>query len=198
MSLKLLANSNILVIGSTGAGKTTAVFEIITRKLIHPFPKKIFYLYATYQPMFDEWKDKITFVQGLKLDVINDYEDSKLLIIDDLILDISKELANHVIIGSHHKQTTTIFITHSLYLNNEFYRLISNNSQYILLFKNKRNFSQISRLATQILGGEKHRLLEAYKYIGSYEFVLLSFHPKVPDELLVITNLFDKCISVYL
>ena len=88
----------------------------------------------------------IEFVKGFDLNVINNYKGPKLLIIDDLILELNKDLANHFIAGSHHKQTTTIFIIHSLYLNNELYRLISNNSQYILLFKNKRNFSQVSRL----------------------------------------------------
>ena len=71
----------------------------------------------------------IEFVKGLDLSVLNNYNGPKLLIIDDLILELNKELANHFIAGSHHKQTTTIFITHSLYLNNELYRLISNNRQ---------------------------------------------------------------------
>ena len=198
MSINFIADSNILVIGSTGAGKTTAVFEIIKQKRINPMPEKIFYLYATHQPIFDQWCDKITFVKGLQLDVIENYKEPKLLIIDDLILEISRELANHVIAGSHHKNTTTIFITHSIFLNNELYRLISNNAQYILLFKNKRNFSQVTRLARQILGAEYNKLLEAYKYVGSYQFVLLSFHPKVPEELLVTTDFFKPCQSVFL
>ena len=160
MSIKLYANSNILVIGSSGSGKTTAVLKIIEEKLIEPMPKKIFYLYGTHQPFMDDMTN-IEFVKGLDLSVINNYEGPKLLIIDDLILELNKELANHFIAGSHHKQTKTIFITHSLYLNNKLYRLISNNSQYILLSKNKRNLSQVSRLGHQILGEDYGRLVEA-------------------------------------
>ena len=197
MSIKLYANSNILVIGSSGSGKTTAVLKIIEEKLIEPMPKKIFYLYGAHQPFMDDMTN-IEFVKGLDLSVINNYKGPKLLIIDDLILELNKELANHFIAGSHHKQATTIFITHSLYLNNELYRLISNNSQYILLFKNKRNFSQVSRLGRQILGEDYGRLVEAYKYVKSFEFVLLSFHPLVPDDLLVTADFFKTCPSVFI
>ena len=54
MSIKLYANSNILVIGSSGSGKTTAVLKIIEEKLIEPMPKKIFYLYGAHQPFMDD------------------------------------------------------------------------------------------------------------------------------------------------
>ena len=200
MYLKFYANSNILVIGSTGSGKTTAVLKMIKDRLIEPMPSKIFYMYGAHQPFMDTWNSEdnpqITFIEGLQLDVIDGYKGPKLLICDDLIMSLSRDLANHFIAGSHHKETTTIFITHSLFLNNELYRLISNNSQYIMLFKNKRNFSQVSRLGRQILGVEYQRLLEAYKYIEAFQFVLLSFHPRVPDELLVTVQ--EKCLNVFI
>lgn len=202
MPFKFYSNSNILVIGSSGSGKTTTVFKIIKQRLIEPMPEKIFYLYGAHQPIFDEWNnDKsnppIKFVEGLQLDVIDGVKGPKLLVCDDLIMELSKKLATHFIAGSHHKQTTTIFVTHSLFLNNDLYRLISNNSQYILLFKNKRNFSQVTMLARQVLGKNKERLLEAYRYIKAFDFVLLSFHPLVPEELLVTAGYFAKWPSVF-
>ena len=201
MSLKFIANSNILVIGSTGSGKTTAVLQIIKDRLIEPMPSKIFYMYGAHQTFMDDWnkdteKPHITFIEGLQLDIIDKHEGPKLLICDDLIMSLSRDLANHFIAGSHHKQTTTIFITHTLFLNNELYRLISNNSQYFMLFKNKRNFAQVSRLGRQILGVDYQRLLEAYKYVKPFQFVLLSFHPQVPDELLVTVP--EQCLNVFI
>ena len=203
MPFKFYANSNILVIGSSGSGKTTTVFKIIKQRLIEPMPQRIYYLYGAHQPIFDEWnKDKsnpnIIFIEGLQLDVIDEFKGPKLLVCDDLIMELSKKLATHFIAGSHHKQTTTIFITHSLFLNNDLYRLISNNSQYILLFKNKRNFQQVNLLSRQVLGKNNERLLEAYRYIKAFYFVLLSFHPLVPEELLVTAGYFDKCPSVFI
>ena len=196
--------SNILVIGSSGSGKTTSVLKIIKERLIYPFPEKIIYLYGAYQSFMDSWnKDKtnppISFVKGLDLTVVDKHlTKSKLLIVDDLILELNKQMAQHFIAGSHHKNVTTIFITHSLFLNNEHYRLISNNSQYIMLFKNKRNYAQVSTLGRQILGENKDLLLEAYKYIKPFQFVLLTLHPLVPEELLITTDFFEICPSVYI
>ena len=198
MSLKLLANSNILVIGASQSGKTTSVLKIIDQKLIEPMPRKIFYLYAARQPFMDEWKDRIQFVEGLDLTVIKDVSEDKLLIIDDLMLSLNKDLAHHFIAGSSHKRTTTIFITHAIFLNNDNYRLISSNSHYMLLFYNRRNYSQIVRLARQVLGSDSDLLLEAYKRLDSYQFVLLSFHQRVPRELLIISDFFAKCPSIFL
>ena len=197
--LKFYANSNIVVIGSSGSGKTTAVLKIIEQKLIEPMPEKIFYLYGSArQPFMDDWirdkkKPAIEFIEGLNLDIVNSYLGPKLLICDDLILELNRNLAQHFIAGSTHKQTTTIFITHSLFLNNEHWRLCSNNAHYILLFKDKRHFAQVARFGRQILGAGYTRLVEAYKYTKTFGFVLLSFHPLVPDELLVTTDYFEKC-----
>ena len=97
MSIKFYATSNILVIGASQSGKTTAVLKIIQQKLIHPMPKKIFYLYGARQPFMSQWnidnpKQKIEFVEGLNLDVVDRYKEQKLLIIDDLILELNKDL----------------------------------------------------------------------------------------------------------
>ena len=202
MSIKFVANSNILVVGCSGSGKTTTVLRIVKERLVDPMPTKIFYMYGAYQKEFDVWQNsksmpKITFVEGLDLDVIDQHAEPKLLIIDDLILDLDRQLAQHFIAGSSHKNTTTIFMSHSLFLNNELYRLISNNSQYIILMKNKRNISQISTLGRQILGPRQDLLLAAYKYTKPFGFVLLSFHPLVPEELLVTADFFEKCLSVF-
>ena len=79
----------ISVIGSSGSGKTTAVLKIIEEKLIEPMPKKIFYLYGAHQPFMDDMTN-IEFVKGLDLSVINNYNGPKLLIIDDLILELTR------------------------------------------------------------------------------------------------------------
>ena len=203
MAFNLYANSNIMVIGSTFTGKTTAVLKIIKQRKIHPMPKKIFYLYGAKQPFMDTWNlDKqnpeIEFIKGLQLDVIDAYIKPKLLIIDDLMMEQNKDLANHFIAGSHHKQTTTIYITHSLFVKNDIYRIIMNNCQYMILMKNKRNYSQVKTLAGQVLAEERHRIVDGYKYIKPFDFLLLSFHANVPEELLVTADYFSKCPSVFL
>ena len=203
MPLKFYPYSNIMVIGATSTGKTTAVLRIIKERLIIDMPSKIFYCYGAKQPFMDTWNrdssnPKIDFVEGLHLDVINSFKGPKLLVIDDLVTEQSKALSNHFIRDSHHKKCTTIYISHSVFQNNDNYKMITNNCQYMLIMKNKRNFLQVKILATQILGDRGDRIIEAYKYIDCYEPLVLYFHPKVPDQLLVVADYFKTCPSVFL
>ena len=203
MPLKFYAKSNILVIGPTGCGKTTAVLRIIEEKLIEPMPEKIFYMYAAHQPFMDEWnnsgsKPEIEFVRGVDLNLLENYEGSKLVVFDDLILSISKEIAQRFIAGSHHNNTTTILISHAIYLNNEHYRLMKKNTHYVLIFKDKRYLADVKRYAATNLCENSHRLIEAYKYISAFDFVLLSFENRIPEQLLVTADFFSKWLSVFL
>ena len=203
--LKFVANSNIIIVGATSTGKTTTVLQILKNRLINPWSPNILYLYGARQPFMDTWADdpdnpKINFYEGLQLDVLANYTQPKILVIDDLMMEQSRQLAQHFISGSHHTQTTTIYISHRVYLNDDNYRLLSNNCSYMILLKSKRNRSEISRLAKQVLGEESSRLMEAYKYIMHKEYgsVLLSLHNKVPEELIVTADWLSKCPSVFL
>ena len=201
--LKLFSKSNILVIGASQCGKTTAVLRFIRDDLVSEKPVKIFFLYAAHQPFMDKWNmDKsnppITFIKGLNLDVLDKVKGHKILVIDDLIMELDRSVVQHFIAGSHHKNVTTFFISHALYMRSEYWKIITENSQYMMLFKNKRRTDQASHLGRQILLNDKHRLVEAYKSLAPYEFVLLSYHPRVPEQLLVITDFFSKCPSVFM
>ena len=203
MPIKFVAKSNILVIGPTGCGKTTTVLRIIKEKLIEPMPTKIFYMYAAHQPFMVDWNNDpsnppIDFIEGIDLDILNRYDEAKLLIFDDLILSINKDIAQRFIAGSHHNNTTTILISHAIYLNNENYRLMKKNTHYVLLFKDKRNFADVTRFALANLGDRSNSLTEAYKYIPVFDFVLVSFQNHLPDELLVTADFFSKWLSVFL
>ena len=204
MPIKFLANKNTIIFGQTGSGKTHFMLEVIRKKLIHPFPKNIYYMYKVEQDFMKNWnrveKQKITFIEGLNIDKMKTTEPS-LLVIDDLLLSNNKDVVEMFILGSHHKHISLFYISQNLFPDCNLFRTMSNNAHYFVLFSNKRNATQIHRLAHQIFVGEDtQRIKNAYKRIQQQQwgFMVLSFAPELPEELTVITDWWNSCPSVYL
>ena len=113
MKLTFIHPSNICVVGPSGSGKTVFVMKLISHQLIKPFPKQIYYLYNIWQDFMKDYP-QIKFVQGMDLNVIENDDEDKLLIIDDLMLEMNKNLGEHFICRTRHLKCTTIFLMHTL------------------------------------------------------------------------------------
>lgn len=199
MPIKFLANHNTIIFGQTRAGKTHFLLEVLRKKLITPFPKVIYYMYGVEQD-FMKSHPEITFIAGLDFTEVKT-EQPSILIIDDLALDLDREVAKTFIMGSHHRNISLFYITQNLFINSDVYRTISANCHYYVLFYNQRNFGQIHCLATQIFHGkDRARIINAYKYAGDIhrDFIILSFSPQLPRKLTVIGNFWNQYISVFL
>ena len=199
MPIKFLANHNTIIFGQTGAGKTCFILDVIRYKLIHPFPKNIYYMYKIRQPFMDEINN-INFIEGLDFNAIDTNKPS-MLVIDDLVLSTNKDVAEMFILGSHHRQISIFFLTQNLFPNCNLFRLMSTNTHYFVIFQNQRNFRQVMTLARQIfVGRDIKRITEAYKRASNTlrGFIVLSFSPLLPNELTVVTDWWEQCPSVYL
>ena len=199
MPIKFLANHNTIIFGQTRAGKTHFILEVIRQKLVTPFPQNVYYMYGVHQPFMDTTPG-ITFISGLDFTQI-DTSTSSLLVVDDLILSNSAEVAKMFILGSHHHSISIFYLTQNLFPNCNIFRLMSTNAHYFVLFHNQRNFRQVMTLAHQVfVGKDVKRITEAYKRAGetSRGFIVLSFAPELPKELTVVADWWDECPSVYL
>ena len=199
MPIKFLANHNTIIFGQTGAGKTCFILDVIRYKLVHPFPKKIYYMYKVRQPFMDQINN-INFIEGLDFNAIDTNKPS-MLVIDDLVLSTNKDVAEMFILGSHHRQISIFFLTQNLFPNCNLFRLMSTNAHYFVIFQNQRNFRQVMTLARQIfVGRDVTRITEAYKRASNTPrgFIVLSFSPLLPNELTVVTDWWEQCPSVYL
>ena len=204
MPIKFLANKNTIIFGQTGSGKTHFMLELIRKKMIHPFPKNIYYMYKVEQDFMKSWnkieEQKITFIQGLNPDKMKTSEPS-LLVIDDLLLSTNKDVVEMFILGSHHKQISLFYLSQNLFPDCSLFRTMSNNAHYFVIFNNKRNSTQIHRLAHKVfIGKYVLRIKNAYKRIQQqhWGFMVLTFVPELPEELTVVTDWWESCPSVYL
>lgn len=195
-----MADHNTIVYGSTGIGKTYFMLKILEDRLILPFPDHITYMYGAFQPFMSEWNDgikpAIDFVQGLDFTRV---KNNSVLVIDDLLLSNSKLVAETFILGSHHRHISVFYLTQNLFPNDPLFRLMSLNSHYFVLFQNPRNQRQVFTLAQQAFTDLKP-FREAYIRASrkSRGFILLSFNPLIPKELTIVTDFWEKYISVYI
>ena len=200
MPIKFLANHNCIIYGATNVGKTTFMLEVLKRKLIHPFPKHIVYMYGVAQPFMKTWNSgnnpKIKFVEGLDFSKV---KTGSVLVIDDLLLDNNKEVAKTFILGSHHKQISVFFLTQNLFPRDNLFRLMSLNCHYFVLFQNQRSSGQVLTLARQAFPNESYRVVNAYKRasLNPRGFILLTFNALIPRALSVITDFWEEQLSVY-
>ncbi|XP_044591455.1 uncharacterized protein LOC123269684 [Cotesia glomerata] len=179
-----------IVCGPTGCGKT-----VFVKRFIKHLPQmsdtnfaKIIFHYGEWQSSYDEYINckNIEFREGLpgSEDYSGD-KTAKLVIIDDLM----REASNNAVInlftkGSHHKNLSVIFLTQNIFHQGRSQRDISLNANYIVIFKNPRDRSQIQHLARQV-NPENTRFLQEIYYDATsspHGYLLLDLKQSTPEN----------------
>lgn len=203
-------DSNIILSGSTMTGKTSFVYKFLCQlKFLYKVPpSKILYCYSsTYQPIFDQMKQdipEISFCEGMPnsehIDTLTHSGQSSILVLDDMMSSIinSEESMKWFTQGTHHLKMSIIFIMQNIFLPGKYAKTIAVNSQYIFLFSNLRDHSQINRLGMQIFPEYKNFLLSAYKSATEtpYSYLLIDLHPLSPNKYRIRTDIFNKNTNV--
>ena len=120
----------------------------MTKMYQDPVPEKVLYCYGIDHPLFHEMSKtipNITFHKGLPTEEMLDMLENQLVVIDDIADDLvqSKAIQNLIVRQCHHCKVTLIFVLHNLYEQGKTARTIALNSQYLVLFRNPRDMSQI-------------------------------------------------------
>lgn len=158
-----------MVAGPTSSGKTVIVSKIIKNidSLVDKKIERIVYCYSLWQNEYDEILKnnmKVEFHQGIIESKELDPTCNNLVILDDLmdICEKDEETRNLFIKGSHHLNTSLIYIVQNVFSNGKYSRTISLNTKYFILTKNKRDARQIMTLASQMYPTNSKFLIEAY------------------------------------
>ena len=82
-------------------------------------------------------------------------------------------------------------LTQNIFSNNKAFRTLSLNSQYISIFKNPRDQSQIAHFAKQFSPYNIRWVVDAYKKAtkAAYSYLLFDNHQSTPDRIRVRSNI---------
>src|ERR1700759_5304560 len=107
-----------------------------------------------------------------------------LVIIDDLMLETNDVVTKLFTRVSHHTNTSVIFITQNLFHASKETRTITLNAQYMVLFKNVRDKSQIAHLSRQMYPAKSKHMIESYVDATSepYSYLFVDLKPNTDDK----------------
>jgi hypothetical protein len=180
-----------IVAGATMTGKTEYVARIIKNRedMIVPPVQRVIYSYKKWQPAYEKMDDKVEFVQGMNFELNRAFP--TLLVVDDQMATAGDKLTELFTVSAHHENCSTLFITQNIFFQNKAFRTASLNSQYLILFKNPRDASQIMHLARQMYPSHKAKtMIKAYENATSipYGTLVVDLKPDTPSALRLRSN----------
>lgn len=208
MDMRFSSGATHLIVGPSGSGKTYRTAALLGLKDIlfkgGEKIKNIVFCYATWQPIYDTLKQKnivtkwvnkfptnedfISFVQEYKED------GGSIVIIDDFMSDISKDLVEIVTVTSRHMNTSTLILFQSLFPAHPLARQVSLNVKYIHIHKNPRENAQIQYLARQLRPSDYKWIVDAYHEAtkNPYSCFLIDLMQDTPEHLRFRSNILPK------
>ncbi len=163
-TLKFSSPCTVIMAGPTGSGKSTLLFKLLQSAtgMFDAPPEKIYYCYGIRQSLFDDMERELSnveFFDGLPSKAVLEQWAStgkhNIIVIDDLMnsLDKQVEMANLFCLYSHHMRFSVFLLVQNMYANSKYFRTMSLNTFYFILFQSGRDLLQVRRLASQMMRG---------------------------------------------
>ena len=198
--LRLKENFKIFISGPSGCGKTTFVMNLVD--CLHDFskspPQQIIYFYTEWQVRFAEMSQThgIVFMEDsdILMDQVRELDKPTFIIFDDMINSKNlKAVAQLYTVHGRHLSLSLAFISQRLFHNSEYFRQISQNSDYFCVFKNPRNSMEMRNLAMQI-SPRTLELLDIFRYatIKPYSYLFINLTQEAIPQLKYINDLFAR------
>ena len=200
--IRLKKNFKLFLVGPSACGKSVFIQNLLQNIPIvaKENPSKIIYVYKVWQPLFQDMnlqglvhifiKDNENLLEKLKMETIGE---TCLIVFDDLINSKNlDEISNLFVVDGRHSNYSMIFTSQRMFVNNEYFRQISNNCDYFVVFKNPRNYSEIRTLAQQ-LTPINLELLEIYTKATTepYSYLFINLTQECDERIKFLSHLFD-------
>ena len=124
------------------------------------------------------------------VDLVRRYK-RNIVVLEDIMTETDERVTNLFTQKSHHCNTSVIYLVQNLFPKNKESRTISLNSQYIVVFKNPRDVSQMTTLAKQMYPGRVKFVQEAFADATStpYGYILVDLKQDTPEDLRLCTSI---------
>ena len=199
--IRLTTNFKMFVCGPSRCGKTLFVSKLIQNMstFTKSPPQKIIYVYKVWQSIFDELQNNnIVFIkeQDDLTEKLRDvsFGESSLIIFDDLINSkCLEDIANLFVVDGRHSNYSMIYLSQRMFVNNDYFRQISNNCDYLVIFRNPRNYSEIRILAQQITPINLD-LIQIYSKAckSPFSYLFINLTQECDERVKYLSHIFDS------
>lgn len=194
----------ITLISPSNGGKTTFVKRLLenSRAMFKSDFTKIIYCYGSrWQPIFDELQvtiPNIVFKDGLpteeEIESYSKHENSTCFVFDDLGTEINSTSKFEKLwtVHSHHFNTTILYLAHNIFQKGPSARTVSLNTDYFILFRNRRDELQIQHFARQIYPNKSRWFMSVYNKATKepFSYLVVDLHPQSVDSFRLRSHIF--------
>ena len=197
--IRLKEGFKLFITGPSRSGKTYFIDKLLNNLsdfTIFP-PKTIVYVYKVWQPKYGDMKVDyfIEDSEDLEKQLFENIKSpSSLVVFDDLINSKSLPfIAKLFTVDARHKNMSMVFVSQKMFVNNDNFRQISQNSDYYAVFKNPRNASEIRTLAQQMTPGSMDLVSYFTKATHNpYSYLFINFTQECEPNVKFLSDLFNK------
>lgn len=181
-NLRFPRGSTHLLVGPSGSGKTVRAAKILRLKneIIENGSQceNVVFCYASWQPEYDrlkkdgvvtKWVNKMPSNEEY-ISLVKNHPRGSIVVIDDFMSNINKDLDEIVRVTSRHYNVTTFILFQSLFPPHKLARQISLNVKFIHLHKNPRENAQIQYLARQLSPRSYRWIVDVFHKVTSQPF----------------------------
>lgn len=199
--LRMKTKSTITIAGPSQSGKTTLVEKLVTmRDVLFNDSFSCVIWFCAYIP--EKKIHGVKYIQGLPINSFNNIPPNALVIMDDFMNELSQsnELTNVMTKSVHHLPMTLIYITQNLFQKGKDVKTRRMNTNYLILFKNPHDRSQIEYIGRQMFPNDPKFLSSVYSDVTSNEpfsYIFLDCHQDTPDAIRVRSRITEKNVRVF-
>jgi hypothetical protein len=203
--IRLKENFKLFISGPSGCGKTTFIIDLIKNLSVisHKVPAHVIYFYKEWQPKFNNMVKElnVSFFEDNDniIEEIKELPSPALVVFDDMLNSSNlKAVAQLFTVHGRHMDLSLCFISQKLFFNNEYFRQISQNSDYMCIFKNPRNSMEIRSLAMQITP-KTLELVDIFKRATEkpYSYIFINLTQECIPQLKYISAIFESGVKVF-